>query len=273
MGEVISSNGPFDVNLNMDSRNYPLGFYNRYVHDVFVDVPLRDFGGKLFSGYRVASGNWPIYYNYLNTLGGGAFVNGLELPLLKNRAIDAKRAKLYQNEIEHRKGLIERQERASKSSRRQQVRLIGGHRHNAWIGQREQRMPKLWSMNLQLVEQRMVNVAQAFYQHQIQPSRIQPSQQRIEGRQVGSGIFAKQGPALRRKDQCLSRARPSQAIRVFASYVGLEAVVCVLDRGDAQAACRQLSDEPFTQRGLARAAISDDPEHLHAQTLPRTALC
>ncbi|MFO0957195.1 MAG: TolC family protein [Isosphaeraceae bacterium] len=39
----------------------------------------------------------------MNTLSGGGFINGIELPLLKNRSIDPKRAKLYQAEIERRK--------------------------------------------------------------------------------------------------------------------------------------------------------------------------
>lgn len=102
-GDVLSSLGSFDLNLNADSRNYPLGFYNRTVQDVFLEQPLFDLGGELFGGYRLATGKWPEYYNYLNTRGSGAFVAGFKVPLLKNREIDARRAKLFQNEIERRK--------------------------------------------------------------------------------------------------------------------------------------------------------------------------
>ena len=102
-GQVTSSLGSFDLIINADSRNYPLGFYERSLQDLFFEQPLRDLGGKVFAGYRIAQGHWPTYYNYLNTRGGGAFVAGVELPLLRDRAIDAKRAKLYQSEIERRK--------------------------------------------------------------------------------------------------------------------------------------------------------------------------
>ncbi|HMB02778.1 MAG TPA: TolC family protein [Isosphaeraceae bacterium] len=102
-GERLSALGAFDLNLNADSRNYPLGFYRRSVHDVFFEQPLRLFGADVFTGYRLAEGKWPTYYNYLNTRGGGAFVGGFKVPLLKNRAIDARRAKLAQAEIERRK--------------------------------------------------------------------------------------------------------------------------------------------------------------------------
>lgn len=102
-GELLSATGAFDLNLNMDSRNYPLGYYRRSVQDVFLDQPLRFMGAEVFTGYRIAEGRWPTYYNYLNTRSGGAFVGGFKLPLLKNRSIDARRAKLYQSEIERQK--------------------------------------------------------------------------------------------------------------------------------------------------------------------------
>lgn len=102
-GDLLSAEGAFDLHLNADSRNYPLGFYDRGVHDVFLEQPLRWNGAKVFAGYRLGQGHFPDYYNYLNTRGGGAFVSGFELPLLRDRAIDARRAKLVQAEIERRK--------------------------------------------------------------------------------------------------------------------------------------------------------------------------
>lgn len=102
-GDLLSAEGAFDLNLNMDSRNYPLGYYDRGVHDVFFEQPTTLGGTKFFAGYRLAEGRFPTYYNYLNTRGGGAFVGGMEMPILKNRAIDSRRAKLYQAEIERRK--------------------------------------------------------------------------------------------------------------------------------------------------------------------------
>ena len=102
-GDLLSARGAFDLNLNADSRNYPLGYYDRGVHDVFLEQPLRWNGAKVFAGYRLAQGQFPTYYNYLNTRGGGAFVSGFDLPLLRNREIDARRAKEVQAEIERRK--------------------------------------------------------------------------------------------------------------------------------------------------------------------------
>lgn len=102
-GQVLASLGYFDLSLSADSRNYPLGYYDRTIQDFFATLPLRDAGGKFFSGYRIGTGLFPSYYQNLATRGGGAFVNGIELPLLRNREIDPARAKLYKAEIERRK--------------------------------------------------------------------------------------------------------------------------------------------------------------------------
>ncbi|MEW4569805.1 TolC family protein [Tautonia sp. JC769] len=102
-GAVQSSMGSFDLALNADSRNYPLGYYDRAVHSVFLTQPIMNSGGKAFTGYRLAYGDYPTYYNYLNTLGGGAFVSGFEQPLLQNLRLDARRARLFQAEIERRR--------------------------------------------------------------------------------------------------------------------------------------------------------------------------
>jgi outer membrane protein TolC len=102
-GDIISAQGAFDLGLNADSRNYPLGFYDRSVQDLFFEQPILPTGGKVFTGYRLAQGHWPTYYNYLNTRGGGAFITGFEQPLLQDLRIDPKRAKLFQTEIERRK--------------------------------------------------------------------------------------------------------------------------------------------------------------------------
>jgi outer membrane protein TolC len=102
-GELLAALGSFDLNLSTDSRNWGLGYYKRYLYDVFFEQPLQSWGAKLFAGYRLGAGDWPIYYQYLQTNGGGAYVAGMDVSLLRDGWIDAKRAKLYQAELERRK--------------------------------------------------------------------------------------------------------------------------------------------------------------------------
>ncbi|MFO0888964.1 MAG: TolC family protein [Isosphaeraceae bacterium] len=102
-GNVRSATGSFDLNLNVDSRNWGLGYYKRNLFDVFFEQPTTLWGAKFFAGWRLGVGDWPIYYQYLQTNQGGAYVHGMDVPLLRGGRIDAKRAKLYQSLIERQK--------------------------------------------------------------------------------------------------------------------------------------------------------------------------
>jgi len=102
-GNFRSAEGAFDLNLNMDARNWGLGYYKRNVFDVFFEQPTTLWGTKLFAGYRLGIGDWPIYYQYLQTNQGGAYVTGMDVPLLRGGRIDPKRAKLYQAQLERQK--------------------------------------------------------------------------------------------------------------------------------------------------------------------------
>ncbi|WP_169977255.1 TolC family protein [Tautonia rosea] len=94
--------GPFDLRLDAEGRNWALGYYQRWLYDVFVSQRSTNWGTRYFAGYRLGLGVWPIYYQYLDTLNGGAYVAGMELPLLKDGPIDAERARVMQAEIARR---------------------------------------------------------------------------------------------------------------------------------------------------------------------------
>lgn len=102
-GELLTAVGGFDLGVNLDARNWALGYYKRYLYDFFVDQPTTLWGTRFFAGYRLAAGDWPPYYQYLQTNGGGAYVAGLELPFLRGGRIDERRAVLYQAEIDRRR--------------------------------------------------------------------------------------------------------------------------------------------------------------------------
>jgi len=102
-GNLVSAQGSFDLNLSLDARNWALGYYKRYLYDVFFEQQTMVWGTKVFAGWRLGAGDWPGYYQYLQTKQGGAYVHGLEVPLLRGGRIDARRAKLWQSQIEQRK--------------------------------------------------------------------------------------------------------------------------------------------------------------------------
>lgn len=101
-GDYISALGKFDPTLNINSRSQPFGGYvNTHIDNELV-VPTLKNGLKLFGGYRIGRGDWPIYYQNYLTNSGGEYRVGLSFPLLRNRAIDKERTALFtQAEIIH----------------------------------------------------------------------------------------------------------------------------------------------------------------------------
>lgn len=97
---LLSKQGAFDLRLGAGSKLKPEGFYETYQGDVFVEQPTTLFGADLFGGYRIGSGDFAIWDGGYETNGGGEFRLGFRLPLLRNRAIDSRRAALRKAEIE-----------------------------------------------------------------------------------------------------------------------------------------------------------------------------
>ncbi|MCX7422968.1 MAG: TolC family protein, partial [Planctomycetia bacterium] len=98
-GELLQANGEFDLKLKADSLNMPLGFYENYRQAVGAEQPLFG-GGSVFGGYRIGSGNFPLYYGERATKLGGEFKAGATIPLAQNRNIDDRRAGVWRGNWE-----------------------------------------------------------------------------------------------------------------------------------------------------------------------------
>ncbi len=93
-GNMLAANGEFDLKLKADSLNMPAGFYENYRHTVGAEQPLFG-GGSVFGGYRIGTGDFPVYYGERATKLGGEFKVGATIPLLQNRNIDDRRAGVW----------------------------------------------------------------------------------------------------------------------------------------------------------------------------------
>ena len=93
-GNQIAAWGAFDTKLKASSENGPLGFYETYRHGAGFSRPIYD-GGDVFGGYRLGRGNFQPWYLERETNEGGEFKAGFNVPLLRNREIDARRAELW----------------------------------------------------------------------------------------------------------------------------------------------------------------------------------
>lgn len=97
-GNRLAAMGAFDLNLR--SRGIAQdGTFDNQRMDFLAEQPTLVQGITLFSGYRFGYGDYPVYYGDRKTADGGELRAGLQMPLLKDAAIDRRRATLRQARI------------------------------------------------------------------------------------------------------------------------------------------------------------------------------
>jgi outer membrane protein TolC len=94
LGQQVGASGAFDTKIKGASENGPQGFYQTYRQSLGVIQPTY-WGGELFAGYRVGRGDFQPWYLERQTNDGGEFKAGVQVPLARNREIDARRAELW----------------------------------------------------------------------------------------------------------------------------------------------------------------------------------
>ncbi|NOY42587.1 MAG: TolC family protein [Planctomycetes bacterium] len=93
-GELLSSQGAFDLKLKGGGTSGPLGFYRTNRFGAGASQPLF-LGGEIFGGYKVGRGNFQPWFGERETNDGGEFSAGFAVPLGQNRQIDERRAALF----------------------------------------------------------------------------------------------------------------------------------------------------------------------------------
>lgn len=93
-GDVLSAIGAYDLTFSANGISNNIGYYSYARQMVSVEQQLGPGGVKVFSGWRRGQGQFPVYYGERETYGGGEFIAGAKVPLLRNRSIDKYRAEL-----------------------------------------------------------------------------------------------------------------------------------------------------------------------------------
>jgi len=92
-GAALEARGGFDLKLKAGTETLR-GYYDNDRLKATLEQPLSPLGMTLFGGYREGRGSFATYDAKALTLEGGEFSGGLSLPLLRDRATDARRASL-----------------------------------------------------------------------------------------------------------------------------------------------------------------------------------
>ncbi len=96
---IRNAEGAFDATIEQSLSSRPNGFYDGKQADTRLVKPLPFMNTKLYGGYRVSDGTFPIYDDKLITNSGGEYLFGVQMSLLRDRMIDDRRLKLYNNQI------------------------------------------------------------------------------------------------------------------------------------------------------------------------------
>ncbi|HYO83671.1 MAG TPA: TolC family protein [Bryobacteraceae bacterium] len=92
--ERLQAEGRFDFVARGRWDSDTLGYYENRRWDVGIEQPTTILGMSLLAGYRLGEGSYAPYDGKLDTRSGGEWRTGLRLPLLRDRAIDSRRADL-----------------------------------------------------------------------------------------------------------------------------------------------------------------------------------
>ena len=91
-GKVLTAEGAFDTIVKGEAEQRLSGFYDGSYAAGTITRPIENWGGSLYGGYRVSSGRFPIYEDERFTNRLGEIKVGAVLSLLRDRAIDDRRA-------------------------------------------------------------------------------------------------------------------------------------------------------------------------------------
>lgn len=90
-GTLRQALGGFDLSVSASARSVQ-GFYDNERLMTGLDQPLGPLGMHVYGGYRLGRGLFAPYDTAAQTLALGELTAGVEIPLLRNRAIDIRRA-------------------------------------------------------------------------------------------------------------------------------------------------------------------------------------
>lgn len=95
-GVLEEAAGAFDLSWTAGSK-VVRGFYDNERASTFFEQPVAPLGGTAFAGYRTGRGLFAPYDTGASTLSTGELTAGFQLPLLRGRAIDERRANREQS--------------------------------------------------------------------------------------------------------------------------------------------------------------------------------
>ncbi|MBK6848146.1 MAG: TolC family protein [Proteobacteria bacterium] len=126
-GKLVQAEGGFDTELVAEGGWLPHADYEHGVASVTLSQPTPFWGARLFGRWRIGRGDFPVYKEGDATAEAGEARAGIELPLLRDGPIDARRAQLQQGRLRRDAA------RLGVSALRIELRRQAAHRYWDWV--------------------------------------------------------------------------------------------------------------------------------------------
>lgn len=97
--DYLSAQGAFDPIVKSSLLVSPNGNYKYGNFGAELELPIENSGNKIFTGYRIGRGVYPVYDQNLETYNYGEVRAGFEIPFSRGKAIDPRRTKIKQADI------------------------------------------------------------------------------------------------------------------------------------------------------------------------------
>lgn len=104
---LLASEGALGLSLEGSSQQRLSGYYDGGYAESKLVQPIPEFAGKLYGGYRISQGDFPVYEDAFETLSGGEFKLGALLSLWRNREIDPRRAAIADGRVAMQQGALD----------------------------------------------------------------------------------------------------------------------------------------------------------------------
>jgi outer membrane protein TolC len=126
-GDVTTAEGGFDLSWKARGTLTPVGYYDNVRAETILEKPTPYWGTTAFAGWKLGTGEFPIYDGRLETLEYGELRAGVQVPLWRNGPIDRRRANLARAELGVKLAEL------SVQQQRIELRRLAAQRYWAWV--------------------------------------------------------------------------------------------------------------------------------------------
>lgn len=98
-GDALAARGAFDLVFEAEGFGYATGFYDSSFAGGTLSQRVAPLGARVFGGYRLSDGDFPIYEDEYFTNQGGEAKIGVLFSLLRDRAIDKERFAIVDSQL------------------------------------------------------------------------------------------------------------------------------------------------------------------------------